>query len=77
MEEGDRRAREFDEYVTRLKQWSKSDKSSAFMSLPLSFYLMGVSVRNYTDVMGLISLVRGAGTTGTEARGGGGTTESG
>ncbi|GAT18799.1 assembly factor cbp4 [Aspergillus luchuensis] len=27
LEEGDRRAREFDEYVTRLKQWSKSDKS--------------------------------------------------
>ncbi|KAL5339588.1 CBP4-domain-containing protein [Aspergillus crustosus] len=28
LEEGDRRAQEFDEYVTRLKQWSKSDKSS-------------------------------------------------
>ncbi|RHZ55781.1 assembly factor cbp4 [Aspergillus turcosus] len=27
LEEGDRRAREFDDYVTRLKQWSKSDKS--------------------------------------------------
>ncbi|PWY83425.1 hypothetical protein BO70DRAFT_361543 [Aspergillus heteromorphus CBS 117.55] len=27
LEEGDRRAREFDEYVTRMKQWSKSDKS--------------------------------------------------
>lgn len=28
LEEGDRRAREFDEYVGRLKEWSKSDKSS-------------------------------------------------
>ncbi|KAI9372290.1 CBP4-domain-containing protein [Aspergillus egyptiacus] len=27
MEEGDKRAKEFDEYVTKLKQWSKSDKS--------------------------------------------------
>ncbi|KAK1141804.1 Assembly factor cbp4 [Aspergillus melleus] len=27
MEEGDRRAQEFDDYVNRLKQWSKSDKS--------------------------------------------------
>ncbi|KAL2871474.1 uncharacterized protein BJX67DRAFT_162137 [Aspergillus lucknowensis] len=27
LEEGDRRAQEFDEYVSRLKQWSKSDKS--------------------------------------------------
>ncbi|PYH45310.1 uncharacterized protein BP01DRAFT_356801 [Aspergillus saccharolyticus JOP 1030-1] len=26
LEEGDRRARDFDEYVTKLKQWSKSDK---------------------------------------------------
>lgn len=32
LEEGDRRAREFDDYVTRLKQWSKSDKSSAFFN---------------------------------------------
>ncbi|KAL4883959.1 hypothetical protein BJY04DRAFT_183596 [Aspergillus karnatakaensis] len=30
LEEGDRRAQEFDEYVTRLKQWSKSDKSIWF-----------------------------------------------
>ncbi|BCS17749.1 uncharacterized protein APUU_10577S [Aspergillus puulaauensis] len=29
LEEGDRRSREFDEYVGRLKEWSKSDKSSA------------------------------------------------
>lgn len=28
LEEGPRRAQEFDEYVTRLKDWSKSDKSS-------------------------------------------------
>lgn len=27
-EVGDRRAQEFDDYVTKLKQWSKSDKSS-------------------------------------------------
>ncbi|PLB39058.1 uncharacterized protein BDW47DRAFT_104191 [Aspergillus candidus] len=27
LEEGDRRAQEFDDYVNRLKQWSKSDKS--------------------------------------------------
>ncbi|KAL4917698.1 hypothetical protein BDW62DRAFT_81114 [Aspergillus aurantiobrunneus] len=27
LEESDRRAQEFDEYVNRLKQWSKSDKS--------------------------------------------------
>jgi hypothetical protein len=26
--EGDRRAQEFDDYVTKLKEWSKSDKSS-------------------------------------------------
>ncbi|PWY90442.1 hypothetical protein BO94DRAFT_533928 [Aspergillus sclerotioniger CBS 115572] len=26
LEEGDRRARDFDEYVGKLKQWSKSDK---------------------------------------------------
>ncbi|KAL2830298.1 hypothetical protein BDW59DRAFT_158628 [Aspergillus cavernicola] len=30
LEEGDRREKEFDEYVTRLKQWSKSDKSIWF-----------------------------------------------
>ena len=30
LEEGDRRAQEFDDYVNRLKQWSKSDKSSMF-----------------------------------------------
>ncbi|KKK21838.1 hypothetical protein P175DRAFT_0442815 [Aspergillus ochraceoroseus IBT 24754] len=30
IEDGDRRAREFDEYVTRLKEWSKSDKSIWF-----------------------------------------------
>jgi 2-keto-4-pentenoate hydratase/2-oxohepta-3-ene-1,7-dioic acid hydratase in catechol pathway len=35
LEEGDRRAREFDEYVTRLKQWSKSDKSSASLTTPV------------------------------------------
>ncbi|KAF9887960.1 assembly factor cbp4 [Aspergillus nanangensis] len=27
LEEGDRRAQEFDDYVNRLKEWSKSDKS--------------------------------------------------
>lgn len=27
-EQGDRRAQEFDDYVTKLKEWSKSDKSS-------------------------------------------------
>ncbi|KAL4958175.1 hypothetical protein BDW69DRAFT_179953 [Aspergillus filifer] len=27
LEQGDRREREFDEYVTKLKEWSKSDKS--------------------------------------------------
>ncbi|KAJ5787601.1 hypothetical protein N7457_002591 [Penicillium paradoxum] len=26
-EQGDRRAQEFDDYVTKLKEWSKSDKS--------------------------------------------------
>lgn len=31
MEEGPRRAQEFDEYVGRLKEWSKSDKSSMFV----------------------------------------------
>lgn len=30
LEEGPRRAREFDEYVGKLKEWSKSDKSSMF-----------------------------------------------
>ncbi|KAB8069408.1 assembly factor cbp4 [Aspergillus leporis] len=30
LEEGDRRAQEFDDYVNRLKQWSKSDKSIWF-----------------------------------------------
>ncbi|KAL4782723.1 hypothetical protein BJX76DRAFT_332033 [Aspergillus varians] len=30
LEEGDRRSREFDEYVGRLKEWSKSDKSIWF-----------------------------------------------
>lgn len=36
LEEGDRRAQEFDDYVNRLKQWSKSDKSSMFSVLSLS-----------------------------------------
>lgn len=27
-EQGDRRAQEFDDYVSKLKEWSKSDKSS-------------------------------------------------
>ncbi|OJJ43033.1 hypothetical protein ASPZODRAFT_169626 [Penicilliopsis zonata CBS 506.65] len=27
LEEGERRAQEFDEYVTKLKEWSRSDKS--------------------------------------------------
>ncbi|KAA8643386.1 hypothetical protein EYZ11_003412 [Aspergillus tanneri] len=30
QEDGDRRAQEFDDYVNRLKQWSKSDKSIWF-----------------------------------------------
>ncbi|CEL01855.1 hypothetical protein BJX68DRAFT_249154 [Aspergillus pseudodeflectus] len=30
LEEGDRREKEFDEYVTKLKEWSKSDKSIWF-----------------------------------------------
>ncbi|ODM21077.1 Assembly factor cbp4 [Aspergillus cristatus] len=30
LEEGDRRAQEFDAYVNRLKEWSKSDKSIWF-----------------------------------------------
>ncbi|KAL4805896.1 hypothetical protein BDV18DRAFT_140127 [Aspergillus unguis] len=30
LEEGDRRAKEFDDYVGRLKEWSKSDKSIWF-----------------------------------------------
>lgn len=30
LEEGDRRAQDFDAYVGRLKEWSKSDKSSMF-----------------------------------------------
>ena len=33
LEEGDQRARDFDDYVTRLKEWSKSDKSSTFYIL--------------------------------------------
>lgn len=28
MEQGERKAQEFDEYVNKLKEWSKSDKSS-------------------------------------------------
>lgn len=28
LEEGPRKAQEFDDYVTNLKRWSKSDKSS-------------------------------------------------
>lgn len=34
LEEGDQRARDFDNYVTRLKEWSKSDKSSTFYVPP-------------------------------------------
>ncbi|RDW72547.1 uncharacterized protein DSM5745_07719 [Aspergillus mulundensis] len=30
LREGDRRAQEFDDYVTKLKEWSKSDKSIWF-----------------------------------------------
>ena len=33
LEQGDRREREFDEYVTKLKEWSKSDKSSTLSSI--------------------------------------------
>lgn len=29
-EQGQQRAQEFDDYVTKLKEWSKSDKSSMF-----------------------------------------------
>lgn len=32
-EQGDRRAQEFDDYVTKLKEWSKSDKSSMWYPL--------------------------------------------
>lgn len=32
LEDGPRRAQEFDDYVNRLKEWSKSDKSSMFWS---------------------------------------------
>lgn len=59
LEEGDRRAQEFDDYVNRLKQWSKSDKSSTLRR----------SARSTLDGSGLTcvaSLVRRAGTTGTE-----------
>lgn len=29
-EQGEQRAQEFDDYVTKLKEWSKSDKSSTW-----------------------------------------------
>lgn len=35
LEEGPRRAKEFDDYVNRLKEWSKSDKSSTFNYWPI------------------------------------------
>lgn len=34
-EQGDQRAQEFDDYVTKLKHWSKSDKSSMWTPWPV------------------------------------------
>lgn len=48
VEQGDRRAQEFDDYVTKLKEWSKSDKSS--MSTPLCFEGRLSLVLPYTNV---------------------------
>lgn len=49
LEEGDRRAQEFDDYVNRLKQWSKSDKSS--MSLPSLSSVIGLNLSECMDLI--------------------------
>jgi hypothetical protein len=38
-EQGDRRAQEFDDYVTKLKEWSKSDKSSTWFPNSAGIFL--------------------------------------
>lgn len=38
-EQGDRRAQEFDDYVTKLKEWSKSDKSSMWCPISSGIFL--------------------------------------
>jgi len=37
LEERERRQQEFDDYVNKLKEWSKSDKSSMFNPDPLIY----------------------------------------
>ena len=37
LEEGDRRAQDFDNYVNQLKEWSKSDKSSMLVPVPVCY----------------------------------------
>ncbi|PYI21684.1 CBP4-domain-containing protein [Aspergillus violaceofuscus CBS 115571] len=44
LEEGDRRARDFDEYVTKLKEWSKSDKHSMLRSFSILMLIDGSSL---------------------------------
>jgi hypothetical protein len=41
-EQGDRKAQEFDDYVQKLKEWSKSDKSSMLELQPTQGNLLGV-----------------------------------
>lgn len=60
-EQGQRKAQEFDDYVSKLKEWSKSDKSSMFYVLwrPLNGGLVANEL--------VFSLVRCTGRAGGEA----------
>lgn len=73
-EQGSRREQEFDDYVTKLKEWSKSDKSSR--SCPRAPVAVAVAVAVTLSLSlslhlltSLSSLVRGAGRTGSETGG--------
>lgn len=64
-EQGQRKEQEFDDYVTKLKEWSKSDKSSMFGSN--SWMLLRTSPRCVANELVISSLVRRSGGAGGKA----------
>lgn len=63
-EQGSRREQEFDDYVTKLKEWSKSDKSSEFTFTGCTWSVVGMATC-WNICADCCSLVCGAGRAGS------------
>lgn len=70
LEDGPRRAKEFDDYVNKLKEWSKSDKSSCVLSLlflyPVQPGLVLTRIESHMYSLGSGTRASGAGTFATQ-----------